>query len=434
MATGFTPTYNTASSLADLYEKTNTTLKVGIKLYTEEAKWFRDYPRENVVYSPNETRIPIVLTKPTNFAMIPDGGYQSYMNTADPVSGTISMTQMNQRYAYTNLAQAIDNRARASEIERQTAFQAGQVLASMSFGIGMQTYGFTTGTLAVVKTTGGAGTTQVDIPLKNVYGSTLIAPASGASTAQLTYANTVLRVGQKVALIRSAALVEFGSVVASPAASAGVGYVDITFNSSITPTSGDLIVGAATVTDATITGTDYTRWPLGFLDVLTSTSVHGVSGSTYSSWNPGYTNTTGGNFNFAIKEAMINGVWNASGLQMNRLILSQGVRRDVIAKQKAAQRYDSSEFDLEGDLTKFKYLTSQLAPPGLAIGWNDQIFSRLELSDQPASDGDVTGSPNIFSMDKVQDRAAISASYDYFYCKVMSSRGGTAYASSLTEQ
>lgn len=428
MATGYAAgTYTTVATLADLYEKTNTKVKTAIKLVTEEAKWFRSYPREDIKVSGNENRIPLVLVQPGNVAMIPDGGYEAVPTTNAPTHGTFMPVQMNGRYAYTGLAQAFDNRSRAAMIEEQTAYQAVQKGYAFGRTIGLQTYGQSTGTVAVVKTTGSASATQI-IPLKNGYGSTLI--AGGDAGAQDTYLSNLFRVGEHVALIRSGAIVEFGNVTASPSATSGIGYIDVTFTSSITPTTNDLIVFANAVTDSTIAGTDVNNWPVGFIEALTAASVHGVTTSSYPAWAAGSAQTTSQRLSFQVKEKMMNDIWNAGGVQMNRIIVAQGVRRDAIAAELGARRYDSAEMDLEGDLGGFKYLTSQLAPPGMMIGWYDQAYSKIELSDQPE---DGMGK-SIFKLDKVQDRSAMQASFDYFYQKIVSSRAAMGYASNLSSQ
>ncbi len=429
MATGYTSSATTVATLADLYEKANTDVKTGIKLITEEAKWFRQYPKEKITVSGNENRIPLVLTQPTGLAMIGDGGNEAVMSTPAPTHGTFMPVQMNARYGFTGLAQALTNRARAAMIESQVDFQSAMTITKFSRGIGLQTYGQSVGTVAVVAGTLSAGTVQTDIQLKNAFGTTAIPGTT--STAQKTYISSLIRTGEHVALIRSAAIVEFGTVVASPAANLGVGYIDITFTSSITPTIGDLIVFANADGDNTITGTDVNNWAVGFAEILFATSLHGVSGAagSYPAWNPGSTATATQRMSFQVKEKMINDIWNAAGVQMDRMIVSQGVRRDAIAGERGARRYDSDEMDLEGDLGKFKYLTSQLAPPGFAIGWYGQAVAKIELSDQP-EDG---GGKSIFKLDKVQGKSQMAAAYDYFYQKVVSSRAATGYAYNLTE-
>ncbi len=429
MATNASPTYTTVSSLSDLYKKTNTAVKVALKRKTEEYDWFDDYPDEAITPSGNEMRIVLDVQYQTGTAMIPDGGYEAVVGTVAPQHGTFTFVQMNKRYSFTTLEQGFDKRGRAGMIQQQTLYSSIKAVEGMARTIGLQTYGFSTGTVAVVEATGSSGTTHT-VALKNAYGTTLIA---GGTTAQDTYLSSLFRPGEGIAFIRSGSLVEFGTVTASPSVASGIGYIDITTNGTMTPTVGDLILFANAVTDATITATDQNRWPVGFLDELTSSSVHGLATSTAANWAAGYTNTSGGRMSYAVQEAMINGLWNNGGVKMDRVIYSQGVRRDIIAGERAALRYNnSSDFDWDGEIgTKgIKYMTSVLAPPGFFIGWNSDAYSKKVLSDKP----DYEGGPSMFELDKVQDRGAYAASYNFIYAKIATNRAGTGYASSLTEQ
>lgn len=427
MATGF-PTASTATAvttLAALYEKTNTDVKTGIKLTTEEAKWFRSYPREQITISGNENRVPLILTQPTAPAMIGDGGWEARMNTVAPTSGTFMPVQMNQRYGYTGLAQALSNRARGAMIEDQTAYAAQMAVYSFGRAIGLQTYGTSVGTVAVVKTTQSAGTTVV-IPLKNAFGSATLCPGTG--TTQLAYLSSLFRLNDRIALVRGSSLIEFGTVTASSG-----GDLSVTFSASTTATAGDLIVFANGDTDVTITGTDYNNWPIGFTDCLLNDSVLGVTTTSYPAWAAGSTASASQRLSFVVKEKMINDCFNSSGATLNRFIMPQGVRRDAIASEQGGRRYDSAQTDIEGDLkagSGEKFFTSQLAIPGTLIGWYDQAYRKIELSDLP-EDG---GGKSIFKLDKVQGKSAVAASYDYFYAKIPSSRAAMGYAANLTSQ
>lgn len=411
--------------MADLYKKQNTDVKTGIKLTTEEADWFSQYPRENIVVSGNENRIPLVLLQPAGPAMIPDGGNESIMQTPAPTHGTFMMTQMNRRYGFTGLAQAFDNRAKAGMIESQLAYQANMVVVAFRRGIGLQTYGTSVGTMSVVKTTGSSNATQV-IPLKNAFGSSTFV-AGGDGGTQDTYLSQLYRVGDHIALIRTGAIVEFGAVTAAPSASLGVGYIDVTFTSAITPTVGDLIVFANADGDNTITGTDYNNWPYGWTEILTGSSLEGVTTSGYSAWAAGSAVTTSQRLSFKVKERMINDCWNAGGVQIDKFIVGQGTRRDAIDGQLGSRRYNSSTVDLDGSL-KSEPMTSQLAFPGVLIGWYKNAVTKVELSDMP----EEGASKSIFKFDKVQGKSQVAASYDYFYQKVIGSRAACGYASNLT--
>ena len=353
------------------------------------------------------------------------------LTTQAPSHGTVSFVQWNMRYAISTLYQALDGGkggGRQGMIQRQVEYQAVKAVEQFARKIGLSTYGFSTGTKAVVKTTGSAGTTQNGIALKNAYGSSLV---PGAATADQTYLSFIFRVGDPIALIRSGSIVEFGSVSASPSAGSGVGFIDAVFNSSITPTANDLIVNAAAVTDATLTGTDQNRWPVGMFDISTSASLHGLSGSG-NQWNAGFSDTTGGRFSFSRIEAGVNGIWNSSGTKPNRMIWSQGVRRDVISGERGSLVYNSARFNLDGDAGRagVKDFTSVLVPTGMVWLYNNEAIQKKVLSEKPGYEG----SPSIFKLDKVQDRGAYAASFDFVFLRACVNRAAVGYFSSLQEQ
>lgn len=428
MATGPAVVATTVSNLSELHKKTNTEVLVGLKRKTEELAWFDDLPLLKVTPSGNEMRLVLDVTyQPDTVAMIPDGGYEAVQTTQAPSHGTVSFVQMNARYSFTTLYQGFEKKGRAGMIQKNVAYEAVKAIENFARKIGLQTYGSSTGTKAVIKTTGSAGSVQTGIALKNAYGSSLI---PGNATADQTYLSFLFRVGDPVAIIRSAALVEFGTVTASPG-TGGVGFIDVTFNSSITPTANDLLVAGAAVTGNTISETDTGRWPNGLLDVIGSGSLHGLSG-TGNQWNVGFSDTTGGRMSFVRKEAMANGLWNQGGVKMNRVIWSQGVRRDAIAGERGSMVYESSATNLDGDIgiKGVKDYTSVLAPTGMVFGWNSECLTKLALSDLP----DYESGPSIFELDKVQDKGVYSASFNYIYLKACTNRAGVGYLSSLQEQ
>lgn len=428
MATAQSGTITTVTTLADLYKKTNTDVQVALKRVTEEYSWLDEYPDEMIEASGNEMRLVLDVNLAYGGVFVPDGGYEDSGGTAAPTHGTLSISQFNKRFFYTGLAKALDSKARSAMIQRQTQYQAIKAIEILGNKIGVSSYGFSTGTVAVVEATGSSGTTHTSVAIKNAFGSTLIA---GGTTAQDTYLSGLARVGEGIALIRSGSIVEFGVITASPG-TAGVGTWDFTTNGTCTPTVGDLIVYANAVTDANLTATDQNRWQPGWLDILTSSSLHGLATSSATNWQAGHAGTSGGRMTWAKQEAMANDLFNKGGVKMNKAIYSQGVKRDIIAGERAAIRWEGSSFDWNADFgTKgFKYYTSQLALPGFFIGWNDQCVGRKYLSDKP----DYDSGPGIFSIDKVQDRSAWASAFDFFFMRICNNRAGTGYESGLTEQ
>jgi hypothetical protein len=431
VATGYNSSATTVTTMADVYKKQNTDVKIAIKLVTEEAAWFREYPREQIVVSANENRIPVVLTKPLPGAHIPEGGKESIMSTPAPTHGTFLPVQLSKRHGFTGLGMAYDNRSRAAMIEDQLTFQANMSGYSIGRSIGLTTYGTSVGTLAIVKTTGSGSATQV-VPLKNAFGSSTFC-AGGDAGVQDAYLSSLFDVGVHIALIRAGAIVEFGAVTASPSATSGVGFIDVTFTSSITPTVGDLIVLAMGDGDNTITGTDYNNSSLGFTDILTNPSVEGVATASYQFWTPGSTHTESVRLSYVVKKRMIQECYTAGGGTIDRFIMPYGVERDAVSGELGARRYDSADVDIEGNLeagSGQKYYSSPLALPNTLIGWYNKAISKVELSDQPADEA----SRSIFKLDKIQGVSATAAYYDYFYQRVCSSRALTGYAANLTSQ
>ena len=430
MATGFSSTATTVSTLSDLYKKANTDVKIATKLFSEELDWFKKYPKENIVVSGNENRIPLVLDKPRLPAWLADGGNESNMTTPAPTHGTFMPTQMNKRHGYTGLAQAFGERSRGSMIEDQTTFQANMSGYSFGRGIALSTYGTSVGTLAVVRTTGASSATQV-VPLKNAFGNSTFDAGNDSGGVQDTYLSSLFVDNGKIALIRSGSIVEFGTVTAAPSATSGQGYIDVTFTSAITPTAGDLVVSAEADGDSTITGTDYNNWSLGFTDILLSDSVEGQTTTSYPAWAAGSAQTATQRLSFVVKRRMKQECFNASGLTINRFILPQGVERDAIAAELGARRYNSADVDIEGSLkagSGEQYFTSQTALPNTRIGWMDRAVSKITLSDLP----DEEMGKSQFKLDKVQGKSQIAASHDVFQQRVVSSRAATAYAANLT--
>ncbi len=420
-------TATTSASLADLYKKTNTEVMEAIKAVTEEYDWMDDCPDEAIIPSANEMRLVLDVDYETGVAMIPEGGYEAAITTVAPQHGTLTPVQANARFSFTTLYEQGWNKAgKAGQIMNQLKFEAMKKTQALAETIGLQTYGFSTGTIAVVAATGSGGTTQTNIEVENAFGTSYV---SGADAASAAYLNKLLRAGEGVALIRSGNLVEFGTY--NGAGTSGNGYFDITFTSSITPTAGDLIVKANAVIDATITATDRNRWPVGLFDATTSASVHGLATSAAPNW-ASYQDTTGGRFTYAKQEKMLDEIWNNGGVKADRIIWSQGVRRDVIAGERAALRYESSVFDFDGKFgtSGIKYMTSRLAPAGTVFGYNRKVFTKKVLSEKPP----MEGGPGLFAFDKRQDQGSVAGSLNFIYFRVVNNRAGMGVCVDLTEQ
>jgi hypothetical protein len=146
--------------------------------------------------------------------------------------GTLSAIQLNARYSF-SLRYSKGFKGKGGEIEQEVRFKAMKKAEAMSRRFGQQFYGFTTGTVAVVKTTESSGASQANLALKDPFGNSSIDDTSANGLAYLT---SLFPIGERIALVRSAAIIEIG--VVTGAGSSGDGFLAVTFNASCTPTAG----------------------------------------------------------------------------------------------------------------------------------------------------------------------------------------------------
>jgi hypothetical protein len=430
MATGTSAEYTLSSAETALYKKTNTDVMEAMKSFTEEYGWLDDTPDIRITPSANEMRLVIDVNHEVGIASIPEGGYEALATSVAAENGTLTPIQLNGRFSFSTKYQKGwngPNGGAQGQIEKQINFQAMKKTQALGEQFGQFFYGYSTATVAVVATTQGAGATTANIPLKDPYGDTGIDDTSANG---LAYLSGLFRVGQRIALVRSAAIVEIGEVTG--AGSGGSGTIAVTWNASCTPTADDQIVFANAVTDATLGGTNYNKGLVGFLDATQSASVHGIATSSVPGW-ASYIDSSGGRWSVAKQKKMIQTIMNNGGVKANRMLLDQGVMRDIEAGESAARRYapgDVYDLDAEFKAKSVKVLSSRLTPPGVVGMYNDKSWTKKLLNDKPAEQG----GPDLFDLDKVQDRGLIQASLDFILMLSTTNRAGMGIAVGLTQQ
>jgi hypothetical protein len=269
-------TSNTVSSLQQLFKKVQTGMLTALQDQTPELKWLRKTPMANLIPSGLEMRLILNVLFQGGGQMIPDGGYESTTGLQAPQSGTVSFVQYNNRFALTGLGRLYDKHAKSGEVMQLNYYGAKKVLEAMGRKMGYQTYGFSTGSIAVVDTT--VTQTTGDVKLKQAFGSSLIGSSNAAATAnQLTYLAQLFRaIGEIIAPIASNDVVTNGQGTVNSVSNAA-GTVNVTNPGSATYTAGNPLVYFNTVTDVTKAGTELNLWPSGLLDATQSTSLHGLS-------------------------------------------------------------------------------------------------------------------------------------------------------------
>lgn len=429
---GNSVTMNTVAALDQLFRKEQTGMLTALQDQTPELKWFRKMKlTPGLIPSGLEMRLILNVLFENTGAMIPDGGYESTTTVAAPQNGTVTFVQFNSRFGLTGLGRMYDRYAKAGEVMALNFYAAKKVLEGMGRKYGMQTYGYSTGTVAVVDTTATVST-NTNVLLKQAYGSSLIGNTNGtATTNQLTYLAQLFRGLDVIAPIHSNDVVTNGQgTVVSVTNSTG--SINVTTPGSATFTAGDPLVFFNSVIDTTKAGTELGLWPNGLLDITQSSSLHGLATSTAPNW-ASYTDSSGGRFGFIKLRKGQQYINNYGGTEPDTLILSNGVLNDATDAERAARIYTgTSMFDLDGNLEAegIEIKTSLLAPPGIAFLYDSEVVTKLELGDLPSENG----GPDLFQIDKLPNQDQYAASINHARLHACTNRAAVACFSGLTEQ
>lgn len=434
--TGNSNTVNTVAALEQLFKKTQTGMLTALQDQTPELKWLRRTPMANLIPSGLEMRLILNVLFQGGGQMIPDGGNEATTGVAPAQYGIVTFLQYNDRFVLTGLGRMFDRYASQGEVMKLNYYSAKKIMEAMGRKIGFQTYGFSTGTVALCD--GSTSGTTVDIPLRSVYGTTLMGATNATMTSrQKTYAAQMFRgqtsgsTGESIGIIHSGALITNGQGNVNSVNNTN-GTINVTFPGSVSISDGDQIVFFNSVNATTLAGTEQNLWPTGLFDVTQSTSLYGLSTTTAPNWSS-YTDSSGGRFGFIkyrVGEQYIN---NYGGTEPDTLILSNGVLNDATAAERAAMIYqNTSMFDLDGNLTKkgAEIKTSLLAPTATAFQYDSAVYTKLELGDLPSENG----GPDLFYADKLPNVDQWAMALNYAYLRACTNRAAVACFTGLQEQ
>lgn len=436
--TGNTVTTNTVASLAQLFKKSQTGLLSALQDQTPEMRWLRKTPMASLIPSGLEMRLILNVIWQGGGQMIPDGGYESVTGTAPAQYGLVTFVQYNNRFTLTGLGRMYDRYAKQGEVMQLNFYNAKKCMEAMGRKIGMQTYGFSTGTVALVDGAA-SGTTGVTLPLKRAFGTSLVASSNSTATAnQKRYLAQLFRgqtgpqgTGESIGILNSGNLITNGQgTVKSVNNSTGAIVAD--FDGAVTISDGDAIVFFNSVTDATVAGTEKNLWPTGLFDVTQSSSLYGLASTDAPNWSS-YTDSSGGRFSWIKYRQGEQYINNYGGTTPDRLIVSNGVLNDATAAERAARVYqNTSNFDLNANLSKSGATieTSLLAPPSTAFQYDSEVYTKLELGDLPSENG----GPDLFEIDKLPNQNIWASSLNYAYLRACTNRAAVAAFTGLTEQ
>lgn len=420
---GATNAATTVTNLAKGYRKKATKLYTAFKDKVEEFSWLDDIDSEDITVSGRENLIPLDIKRGYGTHMVSDGGYQARTVTPAMNEGSFSLVEANSRFFISTLAQALDERAKEAQIIRQIKYQSKKSLESLARRVGLQFYGVSTG--IVCETTTNATATTQTLTLNDGFGDSTI--DGGA------YLSSLFEVGDRVAgLDASASSALLSNALGEVTVKISDGVIEVIFDGDVNVDAADYLTFANGVTDTAVTASDKDKWPVGLLDIITSTSVHGLSSATEGNWAAALNDTSGGRFSFVKLKKLRQEIANDGGGKLTDIVWSQGVENDVEAGERAARVYDSSAMDLDGSVKAkgITFRTSPLCPPEHVFGFDRSGWGKVMVTDKPSEDGMV----NFGDMDKAEDRAGYKGGFNFIYALVCRSRAKFGRYADLTEQ
>jgi len=417
--TTYTPTLST--DVTKIWRNVQTDVQQGLNFMSEEWEQMDDLKKFKVDWSSREIIVPLDITEGVGIASIPEGGYEARPSSPAPQELSLSWVLFNGRFTVTKTVNWIRQKTPHAMIEDQMRYQALKKVQDLGRHFGDYFYGVSTGYLCQTSTVATA-TSGTAYTIYNGYGQSTITDA--------TWLADKFRVGDYVALVRSAALVTNG-IGTITAISASTPSITVTWNGSVTTVAGDYIVKANSLENGTLAaGTDYNRGLVGLVDMCVTASVHGLSSATDANWAPQLADTTGGRLTGIRLRKAAQTIKNKGGGTMDKVYLSQGVERDMISLTNAAVRFsDPNAMELDGSVKygNVKFKSSRRVPNGWAIPCASKSIRRLSLLPKP------DGSPVWEDGEKIVDRSAYVFSIDFPCATVVLNRANLAYFNGLTE-
>jgi len=414
-----------ATTLLTNYQKTYTKAYSAINTWAKEWSWLKQLGEEDVTITPDSIYITLDLVNGGGVAMIPEGGRQARAATPALNQGTLNVVWANARFMLTGHAKAYDKKSKAAQTRQQLKHQVLKQAEAFGNRAAQQWYGFSTGVAA--KAVSAASLTSggtVSVTLSQGFGDSGITLAS--------YLQRFFQVGEQIAVVNGTTLNAVGEILSTPTAGTGNIVVSCQWDRAVSLVSGNNIVFANNAYTDTLTLADHTddsKWPNGMKDAIESTSLHGISGSTYAQHTAAVNNSSGGRFTVVKQSTMQIEIMNNSPYEMDNLLIADDVYRDVQDQMGALVRFadpTAMRFDAKVQFAT-KVRRSKFCPPGHVFGWASEACGKLLLTDVPSESGDG-------EMDKVQDFSRYTFSKDLGYGYVYRCRKALAEYRGLTGQ
>lgn len=425
MATAtYTPT-RSDTDITELWRKVQKGVVVAAQFGVEEWNWLADLKNFDVDWSAREITMELDINDGVGAATIIEGGKEARPSSPTAVTATITWILINKRFTMSLTAKYIAQKTPRAMLEDQLRWQSKKAVQTIRRKTGDMFYGFSTGKVAEV----GADASGTQIDVKDMYGITGLG-ASGQNRA----VSDLFRGGAD----------GFGDYIAivNPSGPTLRGIERITsVDDDDTITIAGAVSGQATSDDiyfannlentTLASGTEKDLNLVGLLDAITSTSLHGVSGSTYPLWAASTNDSSGGRFTGIKLRKGKQGIANLGGGKLTDVIWANGVENDVVAQLQAGLRFSDAfamEMDGEAKSKGVSFMTSRRVPDGHAFAFDKRNSAhKMVLLPDPGTQAFADG-------DKLQDDSGLVFSLDYPCQMVYTNRGNMAMWNGLQGQ
>ncbi|KKK62328.1 hypothetical protein LCGC14_3005430, partial [marine sediment metagenome] len=280
----YTPTLS-GSDLDELWKKEQLGVVTAFGFGVPEWNFFNKLKNVDTNWSTREITMELDLDDGYGVASIPEGGYEARPSSPTAATATLTWILLNKRFTISLTAKYIhDKRGTKAMLTDQLKWQSKKAVQAIRLKVGNYLYGFSTGVLAHGAENANATT---HFTIDNLYGI-----AGLGATGSNRLATDVFTALDYIGILQSGGT--FRSIKQPSAIAASNVLTHAT--DWATTADGDLLVGAASVENATNAGTDYLRGLTGLLDMITSTTVHSYANTSNSRWDPALENTSGGRF------------------------------------------------------------------------------------------------------------------------------------------
>ena len=420
-----TATYNVTTSstdLANIWRKIQAGVVVAFQFGVEEWNWLQKLKKFDVDWSAREITVELDVNDDVGTAMIPEGGFEARPSSPTTATATLTWVLANKRFTISKTAQYIQQKqGTRGQLESQLRWQSKKAIDGIRRKIGDMFYGFSTGTVALA---GPAAQSSGDCPITSLYGISGL----GSSTANRK-ATDLFRVNDNVSFLNPSGPTirasQFNAVSAVAASQISFATVPGTI------TTADLVVFSNNLENTTLaSGTERNQNLVGLLDGMTSASVHSLTTTTAPRWIAATNNSAGGRFTTVKYQALKDAIYNNGGGELDMVIWSNGVKRDVVSQLTAGLRFTDAfalELDGKAGAKGVTFNTSRRVPDGYVFGLvKENSVNKMTLLPEPGQQVFEDGY-------KLQDNSGLVFSVDYPCAMIWTNRANTGLYSGLTE-